>query len=134
MALRIDSYMKVWSVEPHDKYTKVNLSSSKKIKGTDPAEYDTDFSAYVNFVGKAHEKAKSHCLEEGDRIQVKDFEVSTKYDKAKNIKYTNYAFFDWEPAGTSNGEPRVEAPAKPTITEAVGATDTTVEDDDELPF
>lgn len=100
MGFAVNRYAKIWKVERFEKYSKVNLSTSAKKKDSD--EYDTDFSAFVMLLGKAH--AHAETLEDGDRIKITSCEVKTKYDKTKNEKYTNYYLYDYEDAGTTNGE------------------------------
>lgn len=130
MGFRENAYAKIWSVDNKGTYSKVNLSTSKKVKGVEPAEYETDFSGFVNFVGNAQKKIDSIGLSENDRIRIIACETTTRYEKAKGVKYTNFTIFDWETAGTTSGEtPQVEtqkkAESKPVETEA---------EDDDLPF
>ena len=121
MSFSNNAYAKIWKVEKHDNYTKVNMSTSKKNRDT--GEYETDFSGFVNMIGKAHKLAES--LEANDRIKILSCEVTTKYDKAKDTKYTNFTIFDWEPAGTSAGEPKQLNVEEPVVEE---------QDDEALPF
>lgn len=127
MGFKNGAYMKVWKVEPHESFTKLNVSTSKKIRGTEPPEYDTDYSGFVSLVGKAHKKVEANRLSEGDRIFVVDCEVTTKYDAAKDVKYTNFTIWDWEPADNAPklAEPKQESPKVVADNE---------EDDDDLPF
>lgn len=130
MGFRNGAYAKIWSVEDKGNFTKVNLSTSKKIKDSNPVAYDTDFSSFVSLVGDAHKKAKETIgINSGDRIHILDCETTTKYDKAKDIKYTNHTIFDWEPAGDGNGN---TSPA-PAPSEAPAEPEEET-DDDELPF
>ncbi len=92
MGFRKNAFAKVWSVEGKDNYTKVRLSISRKDK--ESGEYVEDFSGFVSLIGTAHSKAKS--LKEKDRIQIKECDVTTKYDKEKDKQYTYYKIFNLE--------------------------------------
>lgn len=120
MGFRPNAYMKVWSVECFERYSKANISSSRKNRET--GEYETDFSGFVTLIGSAHKKAVD--LGGGERIKITACDVTTKYDKGKGIKYTNFTVFDWEPA--DNPKEPVETPV--STVEEEGASD------DELPF
>lgn len=100
----------MWSVEKkNDNVTKVRISTSRKNKMTD--QYETDFSGFVDFIGKdAAQKALQ--LKERDRIKLGDVSVTNRYDKDKGITYTNFACFSFETAdggqrssGNSGGNP-----------------------------
>lgn len=94
MGFRKESFATIWSVEPtSDTLTKARISVSRKNKQT--GEYDTDFSGFVSFVGTAAAK-KAACLKEKDRIRLGDVDVTNKYDKEKNITYTNFKIFSFE--------------------------------------
>ena len=81
MGFRVGSYCKVWQITPKsDVNTQLRISISKKNKQT--GEYEQDFSGFVACIGKAAAK-KAAGLKEGDRIRLKDVDVSTTYDKAK---------------------------------------------------
>lgn len=125
MGFRNGAYGKVWTVERKEKYTKISFSTSKKDKNT--GEYETDFSAFVNLVGAAHQKASN--LEEGDRIKIIDCETTTT--KKNDVKYTNHTIWDWEPAGTTSGEPK---PAVSATKAKSSSLDAVEDSEDELPF
>lgn len=105
MGFRNGAYATVWKIEKKDKFTKIQLSTSKKNKDTN--EYSTDFSGFVNFIGNAHTDAAS--LSERDRIQIRECEVTTSYDKEKDKKYTNYAVFSFVPAETAKETEEIAA-------------------------
>lgn len=84
-------YAKVWKIDRRERFTKIQASISKKVKDSD--QYETDWSGFLNLVGAAHTEAAS--LQEGDRIRIEEFDVTTRYDKAKNVAYTNYAVFKY---------------------------------------
>ena len=94
MGFRTGAYAKIWEVTPmSDTSTKVRMSISRKNKRTN--EYEQDFSGFVMAIGTAA-AAKAAKLKNGDRIKLGDVDVSTKYDKGKNITYTNYKMFSFE--------------------------------------
>lgn len=97
MGLKTGAFAKIWAIENKGNYSDARVSISKKNKTT--GAYEQDFSGFLRFIGNAHSKATS--LKEGDRIKIGDFEVTTTYDAAKKITYTNYALFSFE---TENGE------------------------------
>ena len=114
MGFRQDAYATVWSVEDKGKFSKVQLSTSRKNRETN--EYETDFSGFVAFVGNAHKKAGS--LRKNDRIKLDGCDVTTTYDEKKKITYTNYTVFDFATANSTrktsspvdNGEPDDDTP------------------------
>lgn len=94
MGFRKDSYATVWSVESvSDTMTKARISISRKNRNTN--EYETDFSGFVSFIGSAV-ATKALALKERDRIKLGDVDVSNKYDKEKNVTYTNFKIFSFE--------------------------------------
>ena len=93
MGFRSNTHARVWSVEPgRGKFTKVNLSVSRKNKET--GQYETDFSDFCMFIGEAH--AKAALLKRGDRIRLGDVDVSNRYDKAADKKYVDYKVFSFD--------------------------------------
>lgn len=93
MGFRVGSFAKVWEVKPKsDVNTQLRVSVSKKNKQT--GEYEQDFSGFVSCIGKSAAK-KAVKLKEGDRIRLKNVDVSTSYDKEKKIQYVNYKCFDF---------------------------------------
>lgn len=94
MGFRNNAYATVWKVESEsDTRTKVQLSVSRKDKQT--GQYETDFSGFASFIGTAAAK-KALSLKERDRIRLGDVDVSTKYNKEKNVTYVNYKVFSFE--------------------------------------
>ena len=124
MGFRVGSYAKIWEVKPKsDVNTQIRVSVSKKNKQS--GEYEQDFSGFVSCIGKNAAK-KAAKLNEGDRIRLKDIDVSTSYDKEKKIQYVNYKCFDFlidsdegfdSPSGssgnTSNSKPVDEGEIDP---------------------
>lgn len=85
MGFRTGAFAKVWKVEPFSETNvKLRISISRKNKQT--GEYEQDFSGFANAIGTAAAK-KAACLKEGDRIKLGDIDVTTKYDKAKDVTY-----------------------------------------------
>lgn len=94
MGFRNGSYCTVWTVESKtDAITKGRISISKKNKNT--GEYVTDFSGFVSFIGSITAQ-KALKLKEGSRIKLGDVEVTNKYDKEKQITYTNFNIFSFD--------------------------------------
>lgn len=127
MGFRTGAYAKVWEVTPmSDTSTKVRMSVSRKIKGTE--EYEQDFSGFVLAVGTAA-AGKAAKLKEGDRIKLGDIDVTTKYDKDKKITYTNYKMFSFEDANGGSTSSQANDP-QPVVDD--GDIDDSGED--RLPF
>ena len=126
MGFRTGAYAKVWKVEPFsDTSVKLRISISRKNKQT--GEYEQDFSGFVNAIGTAAAK-KAAVLKEGDTIKLGDVDVTTKYDKAKEVTYTNYKIFSFEVDGGNAPAP------KPANTEPQPTVDSGEVDDARLPF
>lgn len=127
MGFRKEAFATIWSVEStSDTLTKARISISRKNKQT--GEYDTDFSGFVSFVGTAAAK-KAAGLKEKDRIRLGDVDVTNKYDKEKNVTYTNYKIFSFETQNEIDGTSRnTESP------EPKKPVDDGEVDDDRLPF
>ena len=128
MGFRTGAIATIWKVEEvSPKITKGQISTSRKNKET--GEWETDFSAFVAFVGTAT-AAKALQLHKQDRIRLKDIEVTSKYDKAKNMTYTNFTIFSFEDpnANTEAEQPKAEDKAE-------ARTEPELEiDDSQLPF
>lgn len=96
MGFRKDTYATVWQVEPvSETLTKGRISISRKNKAS--GEYEQDFSGYVSFVGTLAAK-KAASLQERDRIKLGDVDVTNRFDKEKNVTYTNFKIFSFEMA------------------------------------
>lgn len=143
MGFRNGAIATVWKVkEPSegDKFRDVQISTSRKNKKTD--KYESDFSGYVRFVGKAIEGVDE--FKEKDRIVLKNVDVNRRYDKEKEKEYVNFTVFDWEKAENkfqNNGDTKEQAPveSKPDdVPEAEefhgGNAAYDAADDDEPPF
>ena len=116
MGFRKDAFATVWSVEPvSDTMTRARISISRKNKQT--GEYETDFSGYVSFVGSATAQ-KAAGLHEKDRIKLGDTDVTNRYDKEKNVTYTNCKVFSFEPASfDTNNRRQNNAEPQPQVDE-----------------
>lgn len=126
MGFRTGAYAKVWKVEPFsDTSVKMRISISRKNKQT--GDYEQDFSGFVSAVGTAAAK-KAACLKEGETIKLGDVDVTNKYDKAKDVTYTNYKIFSFEVADGNTAAP------KANNTEPQPAVDSGEVDDSRLPF
>jgi hypothetical protein len=90
-----NNYATVWKINSHERYLDVQLSTSRKNHETN--QYETDFSGYVRFVGKAFEMGKN--LRERDKVKLLSCGVSNHYDKDKNVTYNNFVVFDYDEAG-----------------------------------
>lgn len=126
MGFRTGAYAKIWKVEPFsDTSTKLRISISRKNKQS--GEYEQDFSGFVSAIGTAAAK-KAACLKEGDKIKLGDVDVTTSYNKDKNITYTNYKIFSFEVDNSDSPAP------KANNTEPQPAVDSGEVDDSRLPF
>lgn len=126
MGFRKDAFATVWSSEVvSDTMTKVRLSTSRKNKQT--GEYENDFSGFVSFVGTAAAK-KAAALKEKDRIKLGDVDVTNRYDKEKNVTYTNFKVFSFEMSGGGSSHPA------PQDAEPQPQVDDGELDDSRLPF
>lgn len=107
MGFRTGAYATVWDVRPgQGNFVDVRISTSRKDRET--GKFVQDFGGYVRFVGNAANEAST--LKERDRIRIGECDVSNRYDRDKNITYTNCAVFDFEKVDSnlsstpSNGE------------------------------
>lgn len=92
MGFRKDGYAKVWKTTVYEKYTVVELSTSKKNKQS--GEYEVDFQhSFVKFIGQAHRDATS--LTRGSRIKLGDCDVTRKYSKEKQREYIDFIVYDF---------------------------------------
>lgn len=110
MGFKTGAYAKVWEVSPLGaNSTKIRVSISKKNKMS--GEYEDDFSGYIVCYGDAAIAASK--LVKGARIKLGDCDVSTKYDKAKGVTYTNFKLytFDGDTAGGSTATKKADTKA-----------------------
>ena len=112
MGFRKDSFATVWGVEViSDTHTKIQISISRRNKTTE--KYEKEFSGFISCIGTATAK-KAACLKEGDRIKLGDVDVTTYYNKDKNITYTNFKMFSFEVEKTANSATNNTEP-QPTV-------------------
>lgn len=135
MAFRNGAWAKVWTVEHHDKFTKIRFSTSVKDKAT--GEYVTDFNGFASLVGTAHAKASG--MKDGDRIRIGDCAVTNRYDKTANKEFVNFAIFSYDTdAEASSGQGQRAAShqtARNSRTVSVSSNPVESNDeDDDLPF
>lgn len=107
MGFRNNAYATVWEVTPrYDNLTRARISITRRNKNTD--QYEQEFSGFVDFVGTAA-AGSALKLRPKDRIRLGDTDVTTRYDKEKNITYTNFKVFSFERSAAPHGgneEPR----------------------------
>lgn len=107
MGFRSQAFCKIWEITPQtDTRTKGRISISRKNRQT--GEYETDFSGFVSFLGTAAAR-KAATLKEGDRIRLGDVDVSNRYDKEKQITYTNFNIFSFETQDEVDGVNNAQA-------------------------
>lgn len=109
-----DTWLKVWKIESHKSFTKIQASSSHRTG----KKIETDYSGFVALFGKAHEKAV--MLSEEDVIYVKKMGITTKCVNGKY--YTNVMIFEFETYEEVMGKPYVRKKKTDEIS------------DEELPF
>lgn len=116
---------KVWEIRKKDKFTEIKISTSKKKDDG----YVQDFSSYVRFIGKAHDKAQD--LKGDEMIKMLEVECTNKYDGDKKQMYYNFICWDFE-VFESNGSKKDDAKPASDKENHPPLYDNT--DDDDLPF
>lgn len=118
MGFRPGAFATVWSADPQSETrTKIRISISHKDKQTD--EYVQDFSGFVTCAGSAVAK-KAAKLKKGDRIKLGDTDVQTRYDKEKEVIYTNFFIFGFAADGDDDGGNTAAKPSKKKQQREVG--------------
>lgn len=108
MGFRKDSYATVWQVTPKtESITNLRVSISRKDRST--GEYVTDFSGFIDCIGK-DVAGKALSLKEKDRIQIGDCDVSNSYNKETGVTYTNFKIFSFKSPAELNSAQRQPAP------------------------
>ena len=128
----VGGYATIWKVEDKGKYSSVQLSTSRK---KEDGSYETDFSSYVNFVGAAHTMAQG--ITQMTRIQIKNADVTKRYDKAKDKEYVNFAVFDFDILDQTPAKKYANKSATPTPKKVTGNEDfmnVPNTEEDELPW
>ena len=124
MGFRNGAFATVWDKKQVSPMLRISISKKNKETG----KYDQDFSGFVAVVGR-EAAAEANKLKPKDRIKLGDCDVTTKYDKAKNITYTNFTVFGFTNA-SSNGRNTYTQARRQAVDEPMeGETP-----DSELPF
>ena len=90
MGLRVNRNISIWKFEDKGNYGVVEISTSRRNKETE--KYETDFSAkFVRIIGAALD------MPDAKRVKLVDFEVTSRWDKEKEQRYTNYTILDIDP-------------------------------------
>lgn len=127
MAFKTNGYLTIWEIKPiSDTMTKARVSSSRKNKQT--GEYETDFSGFVTFNGTSA-ASKAANLRERDRIKLGDVDVTNRYDKERDVTYTNFRIWSFEMADEAQPANNHSEPANPAE-----ETNEPFADESDLPF
>ena len=109
MGFGTGKFAHIWELENKGNYHVASISTSKKNKSTD--QYETDWTnKFVRLVGTAHQQADS--LDISKNVKIGACEVTNKYDKEKNVTYTNYAIFGFEDTNSGSNQSAKPAQAK----------------------
>ena len=111
MAFRNGARANIWKLEPHEKYTDAQISTSRRKSGSSDAnpEYENDFSGYARFIGGAHEKIKGcpTVSPNGSKllatIKLEDVACTKMWVKEKQKEYIGYQVYDFS-FETQNGQ------------------------------
>ncbi len=123
MGFRYGAYMRIWELEPHEKFTTARVSTSRKNKQT--GDYEQDFSGFVTLIGAAHTEAAG--MQPNCTVRIGNCEVTNRYDKEKQKSYTNFNVYSFKHDDGENERP-VQKP------DAVDVSVDDSEDMEELPF
>ena len=120
------AFATIWEIEPHEKFTNVRLNISQRNLETN--EFRETFGGYVAFIGDAHKNISS--IKPKDKVQLIKTDVTTRYDKVRQQRYTNFQCYEFEkqdplPSGTKAKAAAPKQTYVPDIPEGV---------DEELPF
>lgn len=124
------AYAKVWKLDPHDKYVKASVSTSRKVG----EEYENS-SWNVTFLGNCVERAKEISV--GDKIILKAGSFSNIKSKSDGKYYVNVAVFafDFPDYAQNNNDKPVARKQKESVPEPSSDGFYTLnEDDEDLPF
>ena len=91
MGFRQNAWATCWEVRNKDEKYSGRFSISRK---KDNGEYVTTWTGWASMYGEAGKKAAQ--LTSKDRIQIKECDVTNRYDKEKDVTYTNYAIYDFD--------------------------------------
>ena len=103
MAFRNGARANIWKLEPHEKYTDAQISTSRRKSGSSDAnpEYENDFSGYARFIGGAHEKIKGcpTVSPNGSKllatIKLEDVACTKMWLKEYQKEYVGYQIYDF---------------------------------------
>lgn len=129
----VGGWARIWEIDRKDKYSVVNISTSKKIDG----KFETDFSCkFVRLVGRAHEVMKSVAIpdKKGVGIQILNSDVTTnavKGDDGTTKIYTNFVVYDLNVDGQTQNATQ---PKENKSSEKPGFMNVPDGIDEELPF
>ena len=119
------SYLKVWEVKKVEaKYVDAQCTTSRK---KDDGTYETDFSGFVRFCGKAFDDVKG--ANKGDSFKIVRCGVTQTYNKEKKQNFTNFVVFEVENGNSGQAKPTQTTTKNPS--EFVNLPDAL---DEELPF
>lgn len=119
------SYLKVWEVKKVEaKYVDAQCTTSRK---KDDGTYETDFSGFVRFCGKAFDDVKG--ANKGDSFKIVRCGVTQTYNKEKKQNFTNFVVFEVENGNSGQAKPTQTTTKDPS--EFVNLPDAL---DEELPF
>lgn len=120
MGFHNGGYATIWEVTDKGKYTTVKMSTSSKNRDT--GTWETDWSDFVSFVGKAHSMVKDSGLKPKDRIKIISGDERNRYDKEAKRTYYNHVIFEFEKV-ESAGSSSATTTVSNTTTEAAGGAD-----------
>ena len=69
------AYAKIKEVDDKGNFTKAKIAISKKVKGSNPAQYICSFAGWVSMVGKAHQCRPMS----GQKIKITNCDVTNGY-------------------------------------------------------
>lgn len=125
-----DTYAKIWSIKPSERYTDIRISTSEKDNREDGKYINSNW--FARCVGKAHNQIAK--MEEGDRAKIVSGKVSNEvYEKDGEKKSAlKVIVFDLERINNSNNN---ESKPKEKAKKSVSPADfVEIEDGDDLPF
>lgn len=89
MGIKPNGILKIWDVDEQVKYTKIQFSTTKRVKDG----WETDFSGFALLNGDAKTKLYGK-IQKGSTIKITDFDITKKYIKEKNKEYININIWD----------------------------------------
>lgn len=118
------SYLKVWEIKRTEaKYLDAQCTTSRK---KEDGTYETDFSGFVRFCGKAFDAVKG--ANKGDSFKIGRCGVTQTYSKEKQTTFTNFVVFEVEDGNSGQAKPAQNAKSPSDFVNLPDALD------EELPF